>query len=83
MRPESTLDAGQRDNALNLRRGWLVEQMNDEMAAATGKHDIDLSLAVVARYRELLGDVPEIVKYLNEVEAGLKKSAPPASRGKK
>jgi len=82
LRPDSTLDASERDNAVYLRRGWLISAMNDEIHSSYEKKDPDATRAVVARYREKLGDVPEIVTYLKEVEASLKPAEPPR-RGKK
>lgn len=83
LRPEGTLDALERNNAVNLRRSWLVNAMNGELQAATAARDPAAVRAVVARYRERLGDVPEIMTFLNEVEAGLKQMEQPAPRGRK
>jgi len=82
LRPESTLDAQERQNATDLRRGWWMSSMNDELQAAMSKRDVVAARAVIATYRGKLGDVPEIATYLNEVEASLK-PAEPARRAKK
>jgi len=80
LRPESTLDAAERQNATNLRRGWWVEAMNQELRQATSRHDLAAARAVIVKYRELLGDIPQIATYLNEFEASLKQADPPARR---
>jgi tetratricopeptide (TPR) repeat protein len=84
LRPDSTLDPSEREHALNLRRSWWVEAMNEELRSAAALQDIGAARAAIAKYRERLADVPEIATYLNELEASLKQAEqPPPKRGRK
>jgi tetratricopeptide (TPR) repeat protein len=70
LRPESRLDARQRDNAMNLKRTWLAEQVNSELRAAISKQDFKEARAVVRRYRERLGEKDEAFNaFLTESDA--------------
>jgi tetratricopeptide (TPR) repeat protein len=71
LRPESTLDASQRDYAAGLKRSWLVEDMNSEINSAIDKNDVAGARTVVARYRTTLGNDADITKFLDEVDSGL------------
>lgn len=83
LRPESTLDGAERQNALNLRRGWWVAAMNEELREASSRRDMAASRAAITKYRERLGDVPEIATYLDELEASMKQAEQPVRRGRK
>ena len=84
LRPESTLDTSEREYALNLRRSWWVEDMNQELRDAASRRDTAAARAAIGKYRDRLGDIPEIAKYLEELEASLKQpEQPPSSRNRK
>ena len=71
LRAESTLDGQQRNYAQYVRRSWLVDDMNRELDQARERRDARGGRAVVARYRQLLGDEKEMDQYLREVDASL------------
>jgi tetratricopeptide (TPR) repeat protein len=71
LRPESTLDGQQRYVASNLRRNWLMEEMNTEVKAATEKKDFAAARATISRYRERLGDDDGTLVYLKDLDSDL------------
>jgi hypothetical protein len=71
LRPESTLDEGQRRFALNLKNGWLLESMRAEIETAQEKQDFTAARDAVARYRERVGKDPDAGSYLDKLDAGL------------
>jgi tetratricopeptide (TPR) repeat protein len=76
LRPESMLDASERENALNLRRSWWISSMNEELTNAASSRELEAARAAIAKYRQKLGDIPEIARHLDEVEASLKRLEP-------
>jgi hypothetical protein len=71
LRPESTLDGQQRNFAQHVRRGWVVDDMNRELEEARTRRDARGGRAVVARYRQQLGDDKDLDQYLRETDASL------------
>jgi tetratricopeptide (TPR) repeat protein len=71
LRPESTLDGLQRTNATNLRRSFLVEEMNVEIEAAIDKRDFAGARATVARYGERIGTDSDVKPFLEELDKRL------------
>jgi Protein of unknown function (DUF1570) len=71
LRPGSTIDGQQRNFALHVRRGWMVDDLNRELETAREKRDTKAGREVVARYRPLLGDDRELDQYLQEVDSSL------------
>jgi hypothetical protein len=71
LRPESTLDGTQRAYAANLRRSWLGEAMTSEINAAMVKNDVSAARAVLARYRERIGESEDFKKFAGELETSL------------
>jgi tetratricopeptide (TPR) repeat protein len=71
LRVDGTLDGQQRNFAQQVRRGWLVDDMNRELDEARSRRDARSGRAIVARYRQLLGEDRELDRYLLEVDASL------------
>ena len=71
LRTDGTLDGQQRNFALQVRRGWLVDDMNRELDDVRSRRDAKGGRAIVARYRQLLGADGELDRYLREVDSSL------------
>ena len=71
LRTDGTLDGQQRNYALQVRRGWLVDDMNRELDDVRSRRDAKGGRAIVARYRQLLGADGELDRYLREVDSSL------------
>jgi tetratricopeptide (TPR) repeat protein len=67
LRSESTLEPTQRSYAANLRTNWLMDAMRSELQEATDKDDYAGARAVIARYRERIGQDADVASYLDDV----------------
>jgi tetratricopeptide (TPR) repeat protein len=72
LRPQSTLDPSQRRYAQDLRRRWLLDAMQSELDTAQQKKDFAGARAVIARYRERVGDDSDTASYLTELENSMR-----------
>jgi tetratricopeptide (TPR) repeat protein len=65
LQPGNHLDGYQDLYATGLRKHWLIDAMNVEIRAAMDKKDIGATRAVIAHYREVLGNDSATQDYLN------------------
>jgi tetratricopeptide (TPR) repeat protein len=71
LRTDGTLDGAQRTYATGLRGRWLLEAMRTEMDTAVNEGDFRAARAVVAHYRERIGNNADFSSYLDEIDNGL------------
>jgi len=71
LQPNSKLNPQQRDFATNVRGQWLIQTMNEEIAAARDKGDFTQARAVFSRYRDRIGKSPQMDSYMQDTDARL------------
>lgn len=64
LRPGSTLQDYQRRNLATARRNLLMQGMDAELKRAQETNDLAAARAIIARYRQMVGDDAEIQSYL-------------------
>lgn len=64
LRPESKLTPEQRKALASVKRNLLMQAMDAELRTAQQQNNPDAGRNIIARYRELVGDDPEVTSYM-------------------